>query len=410
MTADRSVYRAFQIGLGIFTLTALIGLANATQLLGALDRNTLLTHLHSGTLGWITMGVLGVAIWMFGGSGGALTRNVAITGVTTAAYVLAFWSGNFAARAVFGAIELLVIYAWWWWVIARARAEGFGRIDTPKLSVALGLTTLVIGSTIGVIVQVMFATNNVSDVTGQSIGAHAAAQVGGYLVLVAAGIAEWWLVGAGRPRSLAASVQVGALFVGGLLLAIGIYTNVAPLLGIATLFQVIGIVIILVRFGRRAAGASWTAPTGMRHIAASLLFLVIGLVLEILLVKEAVSAPAGAQGGPPGSAGLNHALDHAMFVALMTNALFGSILMLTANGPRTWPWADHVIFWGLNLGAASFIAVLFFVGSGEGAKPFTHPVSYTAPIMGLSALLGIVTLAMRLGAARRATQMVMSPA
>jgi hypothetical protein len=402
MTVDRAVYRAFQIGLGIFTLTALLGLANATQLFGALDRNTLLTHLHSGTLGWITMGVLGVAIWMFGGSGGSLTRNVGMTGLATAAYVLAFWSGNFVARAVFGAIELLVIYAWWWWIIGRARTEGFGRIGTPKLSVALGLTTLVIGSTIGVIVQVMFATNNVSDATNASIGAHAGAQVGGYLVLVGAGIAEWRLLGEG-PRSRAATAQVLFLFVGGILLAIGIYTNISPLLGLATLLQVIGIVIVLVRFGRRALTAPWGEATGTRHIAAALLFLVIGLVLEILLVKEAISAPAGTS-GPPGSPGLNHALDHTMFVALMTNALFGSILLVTANGPRIWPWADHVIFWGLNIGAASFIAVLFFVGSGEGAKPFTHPVSYTAPVMGLSALLGIVTLAMRLGATRRAVQ------
>ncbi len=409
MTADRAVYRAFQIGLGIFTLTALLGLANATQLFGALDRNTLLTHLHSGTLGWITMGVIGVAIWMFAGSGGSLARNVGITGLTTAAYVLAFWSGDFRARAVFGAIELFVIYAWWWWVVGQARREGFGRMDTPKLSVLLGLTTLVVGSTIGVIVQVMFATNNVTDATGQAVGAHAGAQVGGYLVLVAAGIAEWWLVGPGRPRTMAATVQVAALFIGGLLLAIGIYSGVAPLLLIATIFQVVGIVIILVRFGRRALGATWTAATGMRHIAASLIFLVVGLVLEILLVKEAIVAGPGAS-GPPGTPGLNHALDHAMFVALMTNALFGSILMLTANGPRTWPWADDVIFWGLNVGAAAFIGVLFFIGSGEGAKPFTHPVSFVAPIMGLSALLGIVTLAMRLGAARRAMQMAASPA
>src|SRR5438874_5994537 len=133
--------RAFQYGLGIFTLTALLGLANATQLFGALDRNTLLTHLHSGTLGWITMGVLGVAIWMFGGTGGSLARNIGVTGIATAAYVLAFWSGNFIARAVFGAIELVVIYAWWWWVVRQAMREGLGRVDTPKLSVALGLTT-----------------------------------------------------------------------------------------------------------------------------------------------------------------------------------------------------------------------------------------------------------------------------
>ena len=406
--ADRAVYRAFQIGLGIFGLTALLGLANATQVFGPLSRDALLTHLHSGTLGWITMGVIGVAIWMFAGSGGALARNVGISGIATAAYVLAFWSGNFIARAAFGTIELIVIYAWWWWVIDRVRSEGFGRVSTPRLSVALGLTTLVVGSTLGVIVQVMFATNNVSDSTGASIGAHAAAQVGGYLVLVAAGIAEWRLLGEG-PRSRAATAQVLFLFIGGLLLAIGIYGSILPLLGIATLFQVIGIVIILARFGRRALAAPWTEATGTRHVAAALLFLVIGLILEILLVKEAASAPAGAS-GPPGSAGLNHALDHAMFVALMTNALFGTILALTAGAPRIWPWADHVVFWGLNLGAASFIAVLFFVGSGEGAKPFTHPVSFTAPVMGLSALLGIAVLQRRLGAARRTARSSAAPA
>ena len=40
--------------------------------------------------------------------------------------------------------------------------------------------------------------------------------------------------------------------------------------------------------------------------------------------------------------------------------------------------------------------MLLIVGSGEGAKAFTHPVSFVAPIMGLSALLGIATYLMRL--------------
>jgi len=87
---------AFQYGLAIFTLTALLGLANATQLFGALDRNTLLTHLHSGTLGWITMGVIGLAIWLFGAEG--KTMAIRVSALSTAAYVLAFWSGNFYAR------------------------------------------------------------------------------------------------------------------------------------------------------------------------------------------------------------------------------------------------------------------------------------------------------------------------
>src|ERR1700704_5438973 len=193
MTADRSVYRAFQFGLGIFGLTALLGLANATRIFGTLSQDTLLTHLHWGTLGWITMGVIGVAIWLFTGRGETLSRNVTFSGLVTAAYVLAFWSGNFAARAISGTLELLVILYWWWWAIAQARAEGFGRIDVPKLSLVLGLTILTIGAIIGVAIQLFLALGITLPTSPELIGTHASAQIGGYLVLVSAGVAEWGL-------------------------------------------------------------------------------------------------------------------------------------------------------------------------------------------------------------------------
>lgn len=382
------VRSAFQYGLVIFTLTALLGLANATQLFGALDRNTLLTHLHSGTLGWITMGVIGVAVWIFGGT--ERNQAVRLSALSTAAYVLAFWSGNLYARATFGVTELLVILYWWWFAFSSARATGFGSIDIPRLSLVLGLTTLVIGSTLGVIVQVLLASGSSTN-PQDIIGGHASAQIGGYLILVAAGIADWQLTGGGK-RTRAGLAQAWSLFAGGLVLSIGVLLNVQPLLGLATLLQIIGIVIVAIRFGRIALGTSWMAKTGKRHIAIAVPFLVLGLILEISLLQQIVAA----QGDfTKVSVGLNHALDHTMFVGLMTNALFGSILIATA-GSRAWTWADDLIFWGLNIGAASFIAVLLFVGSGEGAKPFASPVSYTAPIMGLAALLGVVTLLMRL--------------
>jgi len=408
MTADRATYRAFQIGLGIFTLTALLGLANATRIFGALSTDTLLTHLHSGTLGWITMGVIGVAIWMFAGSGATLSRNVLWSGLATAAYVLAFWSGYFPARALFGALELIVIVYWWWWVLSAARREGFGRIDVPKLSVVLGLTTLVIGSTIGVTIQVFLAFGIQLPVAPDLIGTHASAQIGGYLVLVAAGIAEWRLSGAGG-RTRAGLAQAWLLFLGGLFIAIGVGMNILPLQLLATVFQIAGIVIIAVRFGKRALTAPWGAASGTRHIAIAVPFLVLGLALEVTLI-----AMIGQAGGDFTKIplGLVHALDHSFFIGVMTNTLFGMILVATSaqGASRAWPWADNVIFWGLNLGAASFIAVLLFVGSGYGSGPFQHPVAYTASVMGLSALLGIVTFSMRLGAARRAAQAMPAPA
>jgi hypothetical protein len=396
--------RAFQYGLFIFTLTALLGLANATQLFGALDRNTLLTHLHSGTLGWITMGVIGLSIWMFGGSGATLARNVMLSAIATAAYVLAFWSGNFQARAIFGTIELLVILYWWWFAVSRGLAEGFGRLDIPKLSVIFGLTTLVIGSTVGVTVQIILGTGNQLPTTTDLVGAHAAAQVGGYLILVAAGVIEWQLTGGGK-RTAAGLVQVALLFVGGLILSVSqLIASQLPaqaqqaLPGIATLLTLAGAIVVVFRVGRAAVGVSWTEGA-KRHIAVATGYLLLGVVLFGLLVQQFIAA----QGDPSKvSIGLLHSVDHVYFVGLMTNIIFGAILVASADRPRVWPWADNVIFWGLNLGIASFVVVLLTQGSGEGAKPFASAVAYTAPIMGLSALLGIATFSMRLSNAPQA--------
>ncbi|HEY8824310.1 MAG TPA: hypothetical protein VIP07_05420 [Candidatus Limnocylindria bacterium] len=391
-----STRSAFQYGLVIFALTALLGLANATQLFGALDRNTLLTHLHSGTLGWITMGVIGLSIWLFGAEG----KNMAIrvSAASTAAYVLAFWSGNFYARGIFGVTELAVVYYWWWFVVSRGMAEGFGRLDIPKLSVIFGLTTLAIGSTLGVIVQVILATGGTVPQSPDLVGAHASAQTGGYLVLVAAGFIEWQLTGGGK-RTAAGLVQIALLFVSGLLLAFSLLlaAQLGPdlsqaLPGIATVLSLIGAVIVAVRLGRAAIGVSWGAGA-KRHLAMAVGFLVLAKILEAVLVQQFIAAQGDLN---KVSVGLLHALDHSYFVGLMTNLLFGAILVFGADRPRAWSWADQLIFWGLNIGAVGFVAVLLIAGSGEGAKPFTHPVSFIAPIMGLAALLGIATLSIRL--------------
>ncbi len=388
---------AFQYGLAIFTLTALLGLANATQLFGALDRNTLLTHLHSGTLGWITMGVIGLTIWLFGATG--MNTAVRVSAASTAAYVLAFWSGNFQARAVFGVTELLVILYWWWFAASRGMAEGgFAKLDIPKLSLMLGLTTLVIGSTLGVIVQVILGTGNALPQSTDLVGAHASAQTGGYLVLVAAGIIEWQLAG-GRRRSIAGLIQVALLFIGGLILSFSLLLSAQlgqqlaqALPGIATLLTLAGILIAAVRLARAALGVSW-ATGGLRHVAIGVPWVVAAVIFQFFLVQQFIAAQGDIT---KVSIGLLHSLDHSYFIGMMTNVLFGAVLVLTANGAKPWSWADNVIFWGLNIGAAAFVAVLLTAGSGEGAKAFTHPVAYTAPIMGLAALLGVVTLLMRL--------------
>jgi hypothetical protein len=379
---------------------------NAFQIFGPLDRDTLLTHLHSGTLGWITMGVIGISIWMFARDREDLDAPVILSALATAAYVMAFWSGVFILRGVFGLAELGVIAYWWWFVYARVQAQGgIAHLEISKLSVLGGLTILVIGSTLGVIVQVLLATGNALPTNADLVGGHASAQIGGYLVMVAAGFAEWQLTGSAKRTTLGLA-QVYLLFGGGLLLSVSVLLASAlgpqlaqALPGIATLLTLAGIVIVIVRNGRAALAAPWMATTGTRHIAIAVAFLLLGVILQAILVQQLIAAQGDFTAV---SAGLVHAYDHAMFVGLMTNALFGAILMTLSDRPRVWPWADQVIFWGLNIGVAGFIAVLLIIGSGEGKGAFTHPVAFVAPIMGLSALLAIATYLMRFMPARRA--------
>ena len=70
------------------------------------------------------MGVVGIAIWIFSRDREDLSAAVMLSALGTAAYVMAFWSGVFILRGVFGLAELAIIVYWWWFVYQRAMAEG----------------------------------------------------------------------------------------------------------------------------------------------------------------------------------------------------------------------------------------------------------------------------------------------
>lgn len=396
MRPTASVIRALQFSLGIFTLTALIGIANATKVFGTLSGDTILAHVHSGTLGFITMGAFGLALWTYGGGASArAARSVLITGLATVAYVLAFWSGDLLARAIFGTIELAVIVGWWWWVFASARTIGLGRLDVPRLAVLLGFTTFVIGSTIGVAIQVLLATGRALPQPPQGpdlVGAHASAQVSGYLVLVAVAIGEWRLRADRGARSFSGLTEVYLLFVAGLAFAVGASFGIQPLLIVTNLFYVVAVIIFVVRTRSGVLGARWTAAGPARHFAIAVPLLIVNVVLLVAFVATFIQAQGDFTRVPRG---LIVAYDHSMFVGVMANILFGTVLV-AAGEERRWPWADAWIFALLNLGLLGFLGVLVFAGYDSVL------VRETAPAMGIGALLGIVVFSMRLGATRRA--------
>ena len=369
----------FRVALAIFTVTVLIGMFNGFHII-TLSRAVLLTHVHAGTLGWITLVAFAAALWLFGGGErmAGHARGVAMGMVICVPiYVLGFLSGNFIARAVTGTPVLLLIVGMLVYVL-RAGAP----LTVPRLGVLLSFIVLVVGSTLGVLVQIQLAANHTFLPDG-AVGGHASAQVGGYLVLFALSAIEWRLKGADG-TGIAGRVQVVLLFVGGILLCIGVLFNVQPLLGSFIPLDLIALVIFLVRLGPSVAGAAWGEPGSSRHYAIAVPWVVANLLLTIWFVVMFIGA-----GGDFNKVnqGVLIGADHAIFLGVMTNMAFG--LMHDFAGRRdVWPWAENVIFWGLNIALAGFVISL--IAQAQWAEKFFTPVQ------GLAILLGIVVFSMRL--------------
>ena len=195
----------------VFLVTIAIGILNGLDVV-TFDRNQLLTHVHSGTLGWITLSLVAASTWFAGGIDRRLAWALA---VIIPIYVAGFYLAIPWLRAVVGGALLLVIL----WLVVWAWGMYMGRRSLPALAIALGLTTFTYGAIIGVLRQIQLAGGpSVFPETADVVGAHASAMVFSYLILVAMGLLEWRVRGTtGLPRG--GLVQLGALFAGGLVLS-----------------------------------------------------------------------------------------------------------------------------------------------------------------------------------------------
>jgi len=88
------------------------------------------------------------------------------------------------------------------------------------------------------------------------------------------------------------------------------------------------------------------------------------------------------------------AAAHPAFVGGVTNILFGMLWDLNRERRGMLAWADHVVFWGINLAVTAFTLAILFDATGLFAV--------ITPVLGLSILTGIITHSLRLQA-REAT-------
>ncbi len=381
----------FQAAMVVFVITVGIGILNGQHIV-TLDANVLLTHVHAGTLGWITLSVLAMSLWLFGESKSP-PRNITyvralsvLAAVSVPVYVLAFLSGNLVARAIFGPPVLVAIVGFLIWVILRSLHI---RLGVAHLAILGGLITLTIGAVIGVLLQIELATNS-AFLPGGAFAAHPSTMVVGYLLLVGMAISEWLLMPDTGKLSRLGVIQITLPFIAGIALTVGLLLDIMALLGVNVLFEVAGILIYIWRFAPRIVRVSWLKRNSDRHFAISGVFLVTNVVLLTYLIVAVLTKFYAQFELIP--VWLVFALDHAMFIGVMSNALFGLIQLVSWERRSFWPWVDDVLFWGMNFGMVGFvISLLLDVRVLE--RVFT-------PIMGGSILLALLTYFIRIQTGR----------
>jgi hypothetical protein len=380
--SDRAVPRGVVpllfASMAIFVVTVVMGILNGTDLVD-LPHGALLAHVHSGTLGWITLSIFAAAAWIFAAADmPRILRDGSIVAVVL--YVAAFWADIEEIRPVAGTLMLAAIVWFALWVFG---ARGQRPLTVPGLSILLASVNLVIGGFLGLVLGLAHA--GLFDLSSEIAGAHPAMMVVGYLILAGVAIDEELVGGDGTERvSRLGTWQAFAFFVAGIALVLGILLDVQPLLGLNLLGEVVGVAIVLIRLRRQLAGAGWSGSSPGRFGAVSIVWLVpvVGLIVYLIAnyIEDFDQVPTR----------LLLALDHATFVGILTNAILGLLLVATAARRALWAWADQLVFWGVNLAL-----VVFVIGLLADA-PEVKRIS--TPVMGVAILLGLLTVAMRLRA------------
>lgn len=379
--------------LALFVFTVVVGILNGADLVD-FERKVLLTHVHVGTLAWITLSVFASTLWLFAdraleGVADTWARvGPPLAAATIVVYNLTFLTTTGYLRPVVGAVAAATILGWFAWAVGLARGRD---VSVPMWGLLAALATSVTGGVIGVLYGILIASSGDAKVLPSGgEDAHPATMVVGFLVPVGMAVVEWWLrPDEARTKATRAGFwQMALLFLGGFTLMLGVLLDAVPLIMLNLPFEIVAVVIFLRRNWASLRTVGWGDDRPVPYLAASAVAIVWNLGMLVYLLSKYADdfdqAPTR----------LLLALDHVMFIGVLTNALFAQLRTATAARADLAPWSDKVVFWAMNVGLAGFWFGLV-IDEAWPKRTFT-------PLMGTAILLGIGVYLARLVGDREA--------
>jgi hypothetical protein len=340
----------------MFVFTIVVGILNGTDAVD-FDQRTILTHVHMGTLGWLTLSVFAASLWLFGE--GELSRGQEMHArATSYAAIAVFLVYNYAFlttygefRPTVGGFAGLVIAGFLAWVLMRAPKV---EMTTPHVGILVAVATSVIGAVLGVLLGMRLATGD-NWVPEGGEDAHPATMVVGFLIPVAMALGEWALTWP-RPAPVTrlGIAQMALPFIGGIMLMVGLLWEIDPLVQLSLPLELLGIGIFIYRMrsqlrGALTPGAEWSSR--FAAISPPYLFVVIALFIYLI-------------GKHDGDADLipDHqviAIDHLTFIGAMTNAIFALLFSMLAARFSRLPIVPALVFITVNIGLVLFVLGLY---------------------------------------------------
>jgi hypothetical protein len=390
-----SVWQSLKIlfmgSLLIFLINIYFGFDNSLTV-GEIDRWQSLIHLHSGSIGWITLSAIGMAIWIVTGDrevdAGYESRVRTLVWAAVlifAGYVVSFGlafsrpSGFLVTLLpIFGSGAVIVL-----WVSAIFSFSQFKHqpvVTTVHYLAAGALLTAAIGATVGMLLGLERVIGEFLPLpAADRVGAHAG-MMDTYLFLVASAIVEWGTRKEVQRWSWAGLAQALLWMVGASLVPVAYFLNIVEqVLPIFGLMLLLGMIIFIFRYAWRALA---NLPVGS-GVKPWLFFGTLWLIIYMGLFLYAVVGTGGDFSVlPPWFFAV---FVHTGFVGMMTNLIMALVASRGQEGANVMSWGESAAMWTINLGIIVFLGL-----------KISSDIRLGAIVMGIGILLGVFTMFRRL--------------